>query len=99
MEEDQCVLWLTRSISVSTQAQGKLEKSGEGERDGGKAATEHMAGVGGKPHSAAAASGVNSEKKTSGKGRQWKQPLSLCISVCYQVQDRKHFAFCCQYFQ
>jgi len=45
-----------------------LEKSGEGERDGGKAATEHMAGAGGKPHSAAAASGVNSEKKTSGKG-------------------------------
>ena len=48
-----------------------MEKSGEGERDGGKAATEHMAGAGGKPHSAAAASGVNSEKKTSGKGTMY----------------------------
>ena len=45
-----------------------MEKLGEGERDGGKAATEHLAGAGGKPHSAAAASGANSEKKTSGKG-------------------------------
>ena len=59
---------MVSSFSVSVQAQGKLEKLGEGERDGGKAATEHLAGAGGKPHSAAAASGVNSEKKTSGKG-------------------------------
>ena len=63
-----CILWLAHSFSVSTQAQGKLEKLGEGERDGGKGATEHLAGAGGKPHSAAAASGANSEKKTSGKG-------------------------------
>ena len=59
---------MVSSFSISVQAQGKLEKLGEGDRDGGKAATEHLAGAGGKPHSAAAASGANSEKKTSGKG-------------------------------